>query len=148
MENPAFGWLIGRIMVAVTMENTEKTDETIRAALLDAIGKAEHFSLKVEWNPKDFFGDQYEDAEAVELADVICISGTVDRAQATTAGEYVQKVWPDLGSAVLAGFSAAAKNTSGRQHGTLSAHMRPEVVDLGHNETCVTPDSLTDLTVQ
>lgn len=116
-EHAAFDWLIHRITVAMALESDMKTDQTVRSALLECIGSRRRFSLRLQWDLRDFFESQYEDAEHVELSSVICICGTVSNAQAVSVGEYVDMVWPDLGSTVLKAISAALRSVSGRHKG-------------------------------
>ena len=116
-EHLAFAWLVNRIRVAMSTSNDTDAIDTTRTALIQCIGGNNCFSLRLEWDLRNFFEDQYEDAEHVELGSVICICGTISRAQALSVGEYLDMVWPEMGPQVLESISAALKTFSGKHEG-------------------------------
>lgn len=117
IEHAAFAWLVNRIAVAMATSTDTKTLDITRTALLGCIRCNNRFSLRLEWDLRDFFEDQYEDADQIELSSVICICGTVPCVQALSAGEYIDMIWPKLGLEVLKGMSTALKNASGKHQG-------------------------------
>ena len=64
-------------------------------------------SLKMQWNLLDFIENQYVNNEDAKLASVITLSGTVQKAQATTCSDYVEYHWPSQGSTIIRAFQSA-----------------------------------------
>ena len=74
-------------------------------------------SLSMEWDILAFMDTQYVDNKDTRLGSVITLSGTAQRAQATTCSAYAEHNWPLRGSRVVKAFQAAIDIRNGISQG-------------------------------
>ena len=71
-------------------------------------------SLNIDWDVSTFLEDQFCDPEFpnTTLGPIVTISGSAQRAQATTCSDYIQQNWPAHGSKVLDALQDALQSPS------------------------------------
>ena len=97
-EGREFQWLLRRIKTASSLENTGNINSNVRQALTQKRGSTE---MVMQWPLRRFLSSQFGNLAEVSLSSVICIVGHPTRSQATTCGEYVGLVWPEVGTELL-----------------------------------------------
>jgi hypothetical protein len=59
-------------------------------------------SFKLNWNPISVLRDQGVDPSVPGILDrVLCLTGTISEAQATTVAEYMSQTWPETTEPVI-----------------------------------------------
>ena len=115
IDSGPLAWLIDRLKTTAGLYCTGLNYSDIRSTLIELTTGKEVVQAEFQWTPRAFLEDQYDVPNAVDLADIICVVGTTQNAQATTCGAYVEQVWPSVGRKVLECVSTAARNPS-REH--------------------------------
>ena len=64
-----------------------------------------------------FLEEQYDEPKRMMIKSVNCISGSVEKAEATACGQYVERMWPTVGPAVLNAVSRATDEGMGVHSG-------------------------------
>ena len=122
MSGKEYQQLLQRIQRRAEIIGTGDTDIEISLTLSTLIGSHNSFVFDVDWNPLAFLQDQYKDLVNTKLESVICISGSNQTAQATSCGEYIQRMWPERGAGVLGVLSTAIEKGVGVHSGTYTLH--------------------------
>ena len=78
-------------------------------------------SLNIDWDVLTFLEDQFCDPEFpnTALGPIVTVSGSAQRAQATTCSEYIQQNWPAHGSKVLDALQDALQSPSRKSRSRL-----------------------------
>lgn len=82
--------------------HTGFTHRVTRDKLTQMLQANGHLSIRLEWDPIAFLEDQYGPHNWVSLLDVLCLVGKATMAYASTYREYVDLVWPRVGSDLIA----------------------------------------------
>jgi hypothetical protein len=114
--SPAYKALVARLKRRARLTQPAETDAmmSIRRRILKELPHERHISrhseserftmaLRVAWNPKVFFQNQYQGFEAAAelLPRVITLTGSADDAQALPCSDYLFQTWPSTGPHVL-----------------------------------------------
>lgn len=128
VENEEFQWLLKRMVIAANMETDETVDSDIREALIKVVGCETTYTLKLDWTPVQFANEQYERPSTLQLSEVICLSGVGSSIQVISCGDYVDRMWPCMGRAVLVGISEAMQSGFGIYQGECEVPSSLEIV--------------------
>ena len=81
-------------------------------------------SLNLEWDVSTFLKDQFCDPNFpnISLGPIVTISGSAQRAQATTCSQYIQQNWPAHGSRLLDTLQDALQSPSRTSKSRLGEH--------------------------
>lgn len=109
-------WMIDRIRRHDSLLHTGKIFSSVRSGITRAIeSNSEHVEFSLGWDIVGMLNQQYEgeSRSQIRLSDMIVYNGTPSMCYASTTLEYVKRIWPALGTAVIDCFDRALVGTDG-----------------------------------
>jgi hypothetical protein len=107
LQSEEYDWLVRHMKMSMVMEiRNDKRVSLVRKSLLDNLPKApfnrpycRELSITLSWDPQNYMIEQFD--SVVNLGATVVLVGTMSEAYATTCREYLAKMWPEFGIAIL-----------------------------------------------